>query len=66
MKICSRIRQAANKQDVIGARHYRDDKRMISVEFNFFRRYERISGTVLHQNHCCTIYIYIYTTYIFV
>lgn len=59
MKICSRIRQAAKKQDVIGARHYRDNKRMIGVEFNFFRRYERISGTVLHQNHCCTVYIYI-------
>lgn len=53
----SRVRQAAHKQDVVGARHYRDGGGMIGVEFNFFRWFDRIPGTVLHHNECCTIYI---------
>lgn len=57
----SRVRQAAHKQDVEGARHYCDDEGPIGVEFNFFRWFDRIPGTVLHHSECCTIYItYIY------
>lgn len=55
----SRVRQAAHKQDVEVARHYCDDEGPIGVEFNFFRWFDRIPGTVLHHSECCTI-IYIY------
>lgn len=51
----SRVRQAAHKQDVVGARRYRDNEGVVGVEFNFFQRFDRISGTVLHHNECCTI-----------